>query len=323
MVLKQSCFGFLFLFIACAFASMSSAQTYPSKTLKVLVGFAPGSGPDLQAHAVSQQLALQLGQAVIIENKVGANGTIAARSVAQSNPDGYTLLFSSSSIASTPYVYKNPGFDLLKDLRAVASVGILDGLLVLVNAKSPIANLGDLIEKAKKERVMYGSPGVGNIIHLASESINLNAGIGMEHIPYKGASEVMTGLLSDSIQVMVATPPSVLNLVLEGKVRAIAFTGSKKFAPLPEVPLLKDAFPGFEPIGSWGIFFVPSKTPNDVVDRLNAAVRESIKINAVSALLQRDGYFPDHKNAQDINAFFKNEVLRMKEPFRAAKIEPL
>ena len=299
------------------------AQTYPSKTIKVLVGFAAGSGPDIQAHTVAQQLSLQLNQAVYIENRMGANGTIAAKSVALSNPDGYTLLFSSSSISSTPYVYKNPGFDLLKDLRAVASVGILDGMLVLVNAKSSMVTISDLVDKAKKERLMYGSPGVGNIIHLASESINLNAGIGMEHIPYKGTSEVMTGLLSDSIQVMVATPPSVLNLVLEGKVRALAFTGSKKFAPLPEVPLLKEMYPSFDPIGSWGIFFAPSKTPIEVVDKLNAAVREAVKVSNVASLLQRDGYFPDNRNAQEANAFFRNEVLRMKEPFRAAKIEPM
>jgi len=307
-----------FLWVACALA-----QTYPSKTIKVLVGFAAGSGPDIQAHTVAQQLSLQLNQAVYIENRMGANGTIAAKNVALSNPDGYTLLFSSSSISSTPYVYKNPGFDLLKDLRAVASVGILDGMLVLVNAKSSMVTISDLVDKAKKERLMYGSPGVGNIIHLASESINLNAGIGMEHIPYKGTSEVMTGLLSDSIQVMVATPPSVLNLVLEGKVRALAFTGSKKFAPLPEVPLLKEMFPNFDPIGSWGIFFAPSKTPVEVVDKLNAAVREAVKVSNVASLLQRDGYFPDNRNAQETNAFFRNEVLRMKEPFRAAKIEPM
>lgn len=314
------CF-FISLFLG--WVGLSFAQNYPNKTIKVMVGFAAGSGPDIQAHTVAQQLSLQLNQAIYIENRMGANGTIAAKSVAQSSPDGYTLLFSSSSISSTPYVYKNPGFDVLKDLRAVASVGILDGMLVLVNAKSSINTLSDLIEKTKKERIMYGSPGVGNIIHLASESINLNAGISMEHIPYKGTSEVMTGLLSDSIQVMVATPPSVLNLVLEGKVRPIAFTGSKRFGPLPEVPLLKDVFPGFDPIGSWGIFFAPAKTPNEVIDKLNAAIREAVKVGNVASLLQRDGYFPDNRNAQETNAFFKNEVLRMKEPFRAAKIEPM
>jgi tripartite-type tricarboxylate transporter receptor subunit TctC len=303
--------GFLLCLVNFLWMVSALAQTYPTKTIKVLVGFAAGSGPDIQAHAVAQQLSIQLNQAVYIENKMGANGTIAAKTVAQSNPDGYTLLFSSSSISSTPYVYKNPGFDLLKDLRAVASVGILDGMLVLVNAKSSMASISDLVDKAKKERLLYGSPGVGNIIHLASESINVNAGISMEHIPYKGASEVMTGLLSDSIQVMVVTPPSVLNLVLEGKVRALAFTGSKKFGPLPEVPLLKDLYPSFDPIGSWGIFFTPSKTPIEVVDKLNAAVREALKANNVATLMQRDGYFPDNRNSQEINAFFRNEIEPM------------
>jgi tripartite-type tricarboxylate transporter receptor subunit TctC len=311
------------LFLLLSWVDPTYSQSYPSKPVKVLLGFSPGSGPDIQAHTVLSQLSLLLNQNFLIENKVGANGTIAARTVAQSNPDGYTLLFSSSGIASTPYIYKNPGFDLLKDLKAISSAGILDGMLVLVNSKSSIKSVSDLIELAQKEHVMYGSPGVGNIIHLATEMFNQNAGVTLEHIPYKGTSDVMTGLLSNSIQVMFATPPSVLNLVLDGKVRPIAFTGSKRFSQLPDVPLLKDLVPGFQPIGSWGIFFAPAKTPPEILNKLNANIKEALKASAVVGVMQRDGYFPDNRSVEEINEFFKGEVLKLKDPIKAAKIDPI
>ena len=302
---------------------LAQSLVYPNHPVRIFVGFAPGSGPDIQAHTVAQQLTLSLNQSFYVENRLGANGTIAARSVAQANPDGYTLLFSSSSISSTPYIYKNLGFDLSTDLKAVASVGILDGMLVLVDAKSNVKSIPDLIELSKKERLMYGSPGVGNIIHLATEMFAQKAGITLEHIPYKGASEVMTGLLGGSIQLMFVTPPSVLSLVSEGRVRALAFTGSKPFAQMPNVPLLKDLTPGFEPVGSWGIFFAPGKTPKPVMDKLNTAIRESLTVPAVASIMQRDGYFPDNRNTQEINTFFLGEVSRMKEAVKAAKIEAM
>ena len=194
-------------------ASSAQAQSYPDHPVRVIVGFAAGSGPDIQARTVAAQLGASLGQSFYVENRLGANGTIAARSVAQAKPDGYTLLFSSSSITPTPYIYKNLGFDLRSDLDPVASVGILDGMLMLVDAKSPIKSVPEFIATAKKERVLYGSPGVGNILHLATEMFSQKAGIAMQHVPYKGASEVMTALLGGSVQVMFVTPPSVMGLV--------------------------------------------------------------------------------------------------------------
>jgi len=145
----------------------------------------------------------------------------------------------------------------------------------------------------------------------------------LEHVPYKGTSDVMTGLLSNSIQVMFATPPSVLNLVLDGKVRPIAFTGSKRFAQLPDVPLLKDLVPGFQPIGSWGIFFAPAKTPPEILNKLNLSIKEALKASSVVGVMQRDGYFPDNRSVDEINDFFKSEVLKLKDPIKAAKIEPI
>ena len=137
----------------CSLASQSQAQQYPDRPVKIVVGFAAGSGPDLQARTVGQQLAIDLGQQFYVENKLGANGTIAARSVATAAPDGYTLLFSSSSIAPTPYIYKNTGYDLLNDLTPIATVGELDGIFMLVNAASPVKTVPEFIAYAKKNGV--------------------------------------------------------------------------------------------------------------------------------------------------------------------------
>jgi tripartite-type tricarboxylate transporter receptor subunit TctC len=298
------------------------AQSYPQHPVKVVVGFAAGSGPDIQARTVAQQLTSSLGQSFYVENRLGANGTIAARGVAQSAPDGHTMLFSSSSITPTPHIYKNLGYDTLTDLRPVATVGILDGMFMLVDAKSPIRTLGEFIGYAKKERVLYGSPGVGNILHLATEIFSQKAGISLQHIPYKGASEVMNALLAGSVQVMFVTPPSVMGLLKDGRVRALAFTGSKPFAPFPDVPLMKDLLPGYEPMGSWGMFFVPGKTPDAIVDQLNASIREALKAPAVAAIMQRDGYVPDNRSAAAAAAFFRSEVERIGHAVKAAKIEP-
>jgi tripartite-type tricarboxylate transporter receptor subunit TctC len=315
----------LFLFLVLTLPLMSvagQAQQYPDHPVRVIVGYAAGGGPDLQARTLAAQLSLGLGQQFFVENRTGANGTIGARAVVQSKPDGYTLLFSSNGIAPTPFIYKNLGYDIFTDLTPVATVGVLDGLFMLVDAKSPYTTLQEFLDHAKKERAVFGSPGVGNGLHLAGEIFSKKAGITMQHIPYKGASEVMTGMLSGSIEVMFVTPPSVLGLISEGRVRALAFTGSKPFPAFPNVPLMKDMLPGFEPIGSWGMFFAPAKTPPEIIDRLNASIRAALQAPAVASVMQRDGYIPDNRNAAETAAYFRKEVELMGDAVKAAGIEP-
>ena len=303
-------------------ASSAQAEQYPDHPVRVIVGYAAGSGPDIQARIVAAQLSTSLGQQFFVENRTGANGTIAARSVATAKPDGYTVLFSSNGIAPTPYIYKNLGYDIYTDITPVATQGILDGLFMLVDAKSEIKTLQQFIAHAKKERVIYGSPGVGNGLHLAAELFSKAAGIKMQHIPYKGASEVMNGMLSGSVQVMFVSPPSVMGLLKDGRVRALGFTGTKPFPAFPKVPLIKDVVPGFKPIGSWGMFFVPGKTSPEIVNKLNAAIHAALLVPAVATVMQRDGYFPDNRNVAETAAFFRTEVKAMGEAVKAAGIQP-
>lgn len=299
----------------------AKSDDYPNRPVRVIVGFSAGSGPDIQARIVSQQLAKTLGQSFYVENRLGANGTVAARAVATSEGDGYTLLFSSASITSTPFLYRQLGYDTLTDLRPVATVGILDGVFMLVKASSPIRSVQDFIARARADRLLYGSPGVGNGLHLTTELFAQKAGITLQHIPFRGASEVMTALLSGSIDVMFVTPPSVMGLLKEGTVRALAFTGNKPFAEFPDTPLVKDVVAGFEAPLSFGMFFAQGKTPPAVVEKLNAAIRAAVAEPSVASIMQRDGYYPDNRNADNTAAFFRKEVQATGELVKAIGIE--
>ena len=300
----------------------AQAQTYPTHPVRVLVGFAAGSGPDVLARTLAIQLGADLGQSFVIENRLGANGTIAARAVAQAEPDGYTLLYSSSSITSTPFIYKTPGFDVLRDLAPIATTGILDGYLLLVHPSLPVHTVPEFIAYAKTHRVLYGSPGVGNGLHLATELFKIAAGIEMEHVPYRGASEVANALLGQNIQFMMVTPTSVIGLVKDGKLRAIGFSGAKPFPELPDVPLVRDSVPKFSVSSTWGMFYAPGKTPSSIVDRLNAAVRHALHVKAVADVVGRAGYVPDERNAAQTAEFFRLEVAATGEAVKAANIQP-
>ena len=305
-----------------AVATASQAQTYPAKPVRVMVGFAPGSGPDVIGRTISIQLATDLGQSFFIENRIGANGTIAARTVAQADPDGYTLLFSSSSIASTPFIYKNPNFDVLRDLAPIATSGVLDGYLLLVHPSLPVHSVAELIAYAKRNRVLYSSPGLGNGLHLATELFKLAAGIEVEHVPYRGASEVANALLGQNIHFMFVTPTSVLGLVKEGRLRAIGFSGAKRFPEFPDVPLVRDSVPKLSILNTWGMFYAPGKTPPAIVDKLNAAVRQALRVKIVADVVARAGYVPDGHTAAQTAEFFRQEVAATGEAVKAARIQP-
>ncbi len=303
-----------------ALIATAEAQQYPTRPVKVIVGFAAGSGPDVLARTVSAQLGTDLGQNFFVENRTGANGTIGISAVVQSPPDGHTLLFSSSSITPVPFVSKNVSFDILRDLKPIASVGILDGYLLLVHPSTPVHTVPEFIEYAKKSRMLYGSPGVGNSLHLVTELFKKHTGIPVEHIPYKGASEVQTALLGQSIHFMFVTPPSVLAVTKAGTLRAIGYTGSKPFPDLPNVPLVKNTLPDFSVSGSWGMFFAPAQTPDAIVNQLNAAVQKALTAPAVVNVVQRSGYVPDGRSAAQTAQFFREEVEAAGVAVRAAGI---
>ncbi len=303
-------------------ATIAQAQPYPNRPVRIVVGFAAGSGPDIVARSVGAQLGADLGHNFFVENRLGANATIAAKTVADAAPDGHTLLYTSSGISTTPYIYKKVTFDILRDFTPIATAGILDGYVMVVNAATPIKSVPDLIAYAKTNRVLYGSPGVGNLLHIITELFNLKAGIKLEHVPYRGASDVINALLQGSVQVAFLTPATTLALIEEGKLRAIGFSGSKPFPELPKVPLVSTSVPSYPPSSTWGIFFAPAKTPAAIVDKLNGAIRHALTVPSVANVVQKSGYIPDGRSAAETTAFFRREVEAAGEAVKAAGIEP-
>jgi tripartite-type tricarboxylate transporter receptor subunit TctC len=315
-------FGILLTIAGFGGLGAADAQQYPSRPVHMLVGFAAGSGPDVVARAIANQLGNDLGKNFVVEDRPGANATIATNVVVQSAPDGYTLLYTSDSIAPTPFVYKSLPYDVFRDLAPIATSGVLDGLLMLVNPSSPAHTVDEFIGYAKTHRVLYGSPGVGNGMHLAGALFDKTVGLKMEHVPFKGASEVVAALLGNNIDVMFVTPPSVLGLIKDGKLRALAFSGNKPFPELPDVPLLKASVPDYPPVQAWGIFFAPAKTPPEIIDKLNAAIRHALREPAVANVVQKSGFVPDDRTPAQTAEFFRSKVEAAQQAVKAAGIEP-
>ena len=297
------------------------AQQFPSRPIRLIVTFAPGGAPDIVARIVAAALEKPLGQSVIVENRTGANGIVGMQSVANADPDGYTLLNTPPAFVINPSVYKTLSFDIFRDFAPVANIGISAGYLVIVRPGLPVNSIAELIDYGKTHRLLYGSPGIGNTLHLAAALFGAKAGINMEHVPFRGTGPVMTALLAGTIDLVFASPSATSSLSKDG-LRAIGFTGKAPPAELPNLPLVKASLPGYEIEGSWEGLLAPAKTPPDIIARLNAEVRAVLKIPSVRQSIVKVGYEPTDMSPEEFGAFLHAEAKRYAEAVRAAKIEP-
>jgi tripartite-type tricarboxylate transporter receptor subunit TctC len=299
------------------------AETWPNRPVRVIVPFAPG-GPDVTARIVGQDLGNRFGVQFIIENKPGANGIIGAEIVAKAAPDGYTLMVTSTSIAINPSVYRKLPFDPARDFTPITSIAAIEGLLVAVNASNPARTLQEFLAWARAgNKVAYGSPGHGNQIHVASALFDSMAHLDMVHIPYKGAGPAVAALLANEVQVLLVTPPLSLPHIQSGKLRALAYTHSSRASFLPAVPTMAEAgFSGFVIDGGWFGLFGPAGLPADIVDRLNAGVREALATANVRDRITALGLEPVGNSAQAFRATLEGDIRRYTEMVRTAKIQP-
>ncbi len=297
------------------------AQQFPSRPIRLIVTFAPGGAPDIVARIVAAALEKPLGQSVIVENRTGANGIVGMQSVANAEPDGYTLLNTPPAFVINPSVYKTLPFDIFRDFAPVANIGISAGYLVIVRPGLPVNSIAELIDYGKTHRLLYGSPGIGNTLHLAAALFGAKAGINMEHVPFRGTGPVMTALLAGTIDLVFASPSAASSLSKDG-LRAIGFTGKAPPAELPNLPLVKASLPGYEIEGSWEGLLAPAKTPPDIIARLNVAVRAILKIPSVRQSIVKVGYEPTDMSPEEFGVFMHAEAQRYAEAVRAAKIEP-
>ena len=301
---------FLLLFL---FATQAFAQAYPSKPLRLVVGFAPGGAADFVARAFQEPLGRALGQPVVVENKPGAGSSIAAEFVAKSPADGYTFLIASpSSILVNPLLTPKAGFQPLKDLVAVSKVSS-SPLILAVNPGTGITDLRGLIKYLKDNpgKVNYATSGNGSAPHLSAVLFMRLAGVDMVHVPYKGGAPSVQSVLAGDTQLAFATPPSVLPLVQAGRLRALATTSRRSSPLLPGVPGMEEAgLPGYE-ISFWYGFFFPAGTPAEAVKKLFAATEQVLKQPEVAKILAREGTETSSSTSPEDFMGFLNEDAKL------------
>jgi tripartite-type tricarboxylate transporter receptor subunit TctC len=293
------------------FAGQVVAQPYPARSIRLVVGFAPGGAADLVARTLQEPLQRSLGQPIVVDNRPGAGSSIAAEQVAKSAADGYTLLIASpSSILVNPLLSPSNAFDPLKDLAPVSKV-TSSPLVVAVNPALGVASLRELIELAKKNpgKLNYATSGNGSAPHMAAVLFRRVAGIDIVHVPFKGGAPAVQSVLAGDTQLSFATPPSVLPLIQAGRLRALAVTSRERTPLVAGVPGMAEAgLPDYE-ISFWYGFFVPAATPAEVTRRLYAATSEALRAPSVGQALARDGTeVSGSASPADFAAFLKSEA---------------
>jgi tripartite-type tricarboxylate transporter receptor subunit TctC len=307
-------------------AGAAAAQDYPARPVTLVVPYAAGGGNDVMARIVAERMSRTLGQQIVIENKGGAGGSIATRQVAKSAPDGYTLgLGGTGTHAINPTLYPNVGYDPRKDFAPVGLIAT-SALVVLVNTSVPAKTIPELVALAKRDpgKLNYASAGVGSGIHLGAELFAAMAGIKLTHIPYKGSAPALTDLIGGHVAIYFSSLPPALALIKEGKVRALAVTGPKRSALLPDLPTVAEAgpLPGYEAVLHYGIV-APAGTPRPIVDKLNAAMRAALAEPEVRERIISDGAEPLPGTPDDYAADIDREEKKWSQVVRrsGAKVE--
>ena len=303
-------------------APAALAQAYPSKTLKILVGFAPGGAMDIVARTVGQKMAPSLGQAVVIENKPGAASNIAIRQLIESPPDGYTVMLVANGLTANPLLYTQQPFDPSADVTPISLVARLP-VVIAANPKSEVATLAKLVEisKAKPGSLNYGSPGNGSTPHLAVELFARGAGIQLTHIPYKGGKPAIADVLGGQLPLVAVNAVEVQPLWKDGKLKVLAALSAQRVATMPDVPTIAESgYPGFE-ANVWHAFIAPKGTPPAIVEKLRAEIHKALADPEVKERLANLGAEVAPSTPQELAALVRTEHERYAKLVREAGIK--
>jgi len=296
--------------LALATAGAVIAQPYPVKPVRIISPFPPGQATDIMARLVAENLAQALGQPFLVENRAGAGGALGTEAAAKAAPDGYTLVMGTiGALAIGPALYSKLAYDPVRDFAPIANLGLTPQTLV-VSSSSGFRTLKDFVEHAKTTPVDYASSGNGSASHLAMEMFRSASGVQLNHIPFKGSSEAQTQVLGGQVQIMFDAIPGVAAQIKAGKLRALGIASPERSPFFPEVPTIAEqGYPGFAAVGWIGIV-APARTPEAVLDRLNAEVRRLIAKPEVRERLAALSFLPVGDSREHFAAFIREEVAK-------------
>jgi tripartite-type tricarboxylate transporter receptor subunit TctC len=311
--------------LACALsvaAPLASAQTYPNKPIRLLVGYAAGGGVDAMARMLALRLPPLLGQQVVVENRAGASGVIAADVVAKSPPDGYTVLVTSPTIAISQVLYANLQYDSLRDFAPVARLASIENVM-LVHPSVPAKTLKEFIALARSQpgKLNYGSGGAGTTNHLANELLKSLEKINLVHVPYKGATLAAQSLMGGEIDEVILAVAPALPVIQSGRVRALAVLAEKRVKTLPDVPTTTEAgYPNFR-MSIWYAMFVPAGTPREIITRLYHEAEKALKDPELLQRMSNAGMDPWLGTPEELGSLVRSEIVRFTKVAASAGLQ--
>jgi len=302
-------------------ASSAQAQTYPSRPIRLVVPFAAGGAVDVLARLLVNKLSDQVGQPVIVENRPGAGGTLAAEAVAKSPPDGYTILQNTNGAAIAPALYNSLPFDAVNDFAPVTQL-VASNLILVASPKSGITSVGQLIAQAKANpgKLNYGSSGVGNPLHLTMEMLKHAAGIDILAVPFRGDAQINAALIAGEVEVAVVPLATAVPLIEDGRIRALAITGASRSPTVPDVPTIAEAaVPGFAST-SWQGWFMPARTPAPIVERIQEETAKVLAMPDMRSRLAAMAYEGIGSKPEEFAAHYRQEIAKFTKVIADAKI---
>jgi tripartite-type tricarboxylate transporter receptor subunit TctC len=310
-------------FLSALFSTLVAAQAYPTKPVRMMVAFPPGGPTDIIARLLSTQLGESLGQPVVVENKVGASGNLATGEVAKAAPDGYTLLLHSSAYAVNPTLFKNAGYDPVKDLIAL-SVVAQQANIIVVNAAFPAKSLDELRQQVMKGKLAFASPGAGTTPHLTAENLfHVRWKADITHVPFKGAGPAVAGVLGGQPPVGCMAGSGPMSNIKSGKLRALAVSSAKRLEQLPDVPTLEEL--GYSDMQdyTWVGVFAPAGTPRAVAEKLNAAILKAVQDPEMRKRLDALAFEVTAAPLDETGRYVKSEVAKWTKVVKAtgAKVD--
>lgn len=305
-----------------AVSRVARAQVWPTKPIRAIVPFTAGSAVDIIPRTVFEPLARELGQSIIVENRTGAGGTIGAAVVAKADPDGHTILVNSSAHTVIPSLYPNAPYDTASDFSGVAALGNLPNVLV-VNPSKGYKNLRDLVTaaKAKPGSITYASAGIGSATHFSAERLRLSAGIEGVHIPFRGAPEAYTEVMTGRVDFFFGALTSALPFIRDGKLQALAVSTPKRALALPDVPTTLEAGFANSDYTFWVAIFVPAKTPTAIVEKLHQQTQKTLQSAGLREKLATLGVEPMVMSPAELDALVKAEIAANAAVVKAANIK--